>query len=541
MFFRFLPCVLSLIGLTVCSGGSGTGNVGVDAVADADADIDAGVDVDTDVDNDDAGAICSGDACDASNEDDCDSCHDGEVDVVISDTNLPNTDDGPLLAFPRAEGYGAQALGGRGGAVFFVDTLADSGGGSLRACIENEGPRTCIFRIGGTIVLNSRLRIENPYLTIAGQTAPGGGITLRNSPEHAGSPLYIRADDVIVRYFRARPGASPADTANIDAAVVADLNAPVRDVIIDHCSFSWATDEVISAWYDSKDITFQWLVVSECLNCSTHPKGCHSKGALFGASESGRITLHHTLLAHNNERNPKVSCGSGEPVDVVNNVMYNPGWGIMSGANHKPHPTRINAVGNMFVFGNNTKAYRWEITTHDGGGTGHEIYLEGNIGPHRPDDTFPEEALAYERIDGNDYAQLTPDHPFRVMTRHPTPSVATTTAEQAYDDVLEEAGANRALNCDGTWVIRRDTVDERIIEEVRNRTGSWPDHPSDVGGWPDLEAGTPCPDSDEDGMPTEWENLHSFDSGDPSDRNGDRDGDGYTNLEEYLNGTHPGV
>ncbi len=185
-----------------------------------------------------------------------------------------------IKAFPTAEGFGANAVGGRGGAVIEVTNLNDSGAGSLRSCIEASGPRNCVFRIGGTITLNSGLTVNNPYLTIAGQTATGDGITLRTAPTNAKGLVTIApsAHDVIIRFIRVRTGTPNGSGDALDAIT---MNSD--HTILDHVSLSWAIDENLNTWYaTAHDITIQWSIVAEALNCNKHPKGCHSKGALIG-------------------------------------------------------------------------------------------------------------------------------------------------------------------------------------------------------------------------------------------------------------------
>ena len=226
---------------------------------------------------------------------------------------------GQTLAFPEAEGFGRFAQGGRGGQVIEVTNLNDSGTGSLRAAVEASGARTVIFRVGGTIEItsdNNRLRVMNPYLTIAGQTAPGDGILIR------GGMLDVQTHDVIVRHLRIRPG----PVAAIDAAQVFAVQGEIHDVIFDHVSMSWSTDEafsVFSSLADVHNVTLQWSILSESLDCSTHPEGCHSKGLLVGASNLSEVSIHHNLLSHHQDRNPLLSSGN---VDFVNIIIYN--WGF---------------------------------------------------------------------------------------------------------------------------------------------------------------------------------------------------------------------
>lgn len=419
-------------------------------------------------------------------------------------------------AFPTAEGFGAQAQGGRGGDVYHVTSLGDDGPGSLRACIEASGPRTCVFRVGGTIEVNAPLVVTNPYLTIAGQTAPGDGILLRNAEGTRGATISIQSHDVIVRHLRSRPGPS-AVSSSIDAIQVI-RNA--HDVIIDHASLSWASDENLDIGTDEDqdpyNVTVQWSIIAEGLDNSVHSASKkHSKGILLGSGKAGRpdnnFTLHHNLIAHNRDRMPDIN--NVGITDVINNVLYNPKsvfgefW-THYGANY------INFVGNYAKRGPDTSSHAQEVDLKPIN-FDFKLYLKGNIGPRRPDEFMPEEAI------------LDPeDRRFVVAEPLPAPPVVTVSAEQAYEDVLNFAGAT---------VPKRDPVDARIVAEVRNRTGRVPDHPDDVGGYPDMQGGPAPLDSDKDGMPDDWERKRGLDPYDPEDRNGDADANGYTDLEDYLN------
>ncbi len=482
-------------------------------------------------------------------------------------------------AFPGAEGFGAQAVGGRGGTVYVVTNLNDSGTGSLRACVEASGPRTCVFRTGGTIVLEAPLIIRNPYITIAGQTAPGGGITLRNN-DNPKAPIEIWTHEVIIRYLRSRPGPFPEGNQNSRGLTIANNNPDVKphNIIIDHCSFSWSTEELIIIWYDAHDITYQWNVFSEGLMCSTHnkvlnePERCdgsfrpvygHSYGPLVGGEISGpgtgpkNITFHHNLFAHNGARNPQIKASG--IAEVVNNVMYNPIWSG-SQTSDKHAVSRINYVGNYFKPGPNTQSGQYMISAKEDTGYGLEVYLEGNIGPHRPSNNLDELLVVKPR-----------SYPVQTSNRHPAPSITTHGCDslnncQAYDVVLDQAGAKHGVASDGAYFARRDAVDKRIVAEVQTGTGRIIDAPSQehcygpyceryvtandytrqgisdplgADGWPVLEAGMPPADSDRDGMPDVWEQTYGFDPNDVSDGAQDADDDVYTNLEEFLNGTNP--
>ena len=440
---------------------------------------------------------------------------------------------GAVVAFPGAEGFGANSLGGRGGKVIEVTNLNDSGPGSLRACIEAYGPRICVFRTGGTIELNSSLYIKNPYMTIAGQTAPGGGITLRGpAGATSDSTLNIQTHDVVIRYLTIRKGPGGEN----DGLEISKQGVDkIYNVMIDHCSVSWGVDESGSTWYAPHHCSIQWSIISEGLDCSTHPKGCHSKGFMIGsyASDENKnisgaydISFHHNLLAHNGERNPLVKTAG--LADVVNNVAYNP-YGDFSQVDmeHQLVKVLVNYVGNYFKSGPNTdEGVGIEADNRTGIGAG--IYVEGNVVRYRNGT----ELMGINVVDPGARQYL-------VGTKFPSAPITTVSAYEAYDLVLDDAGSNKGVGSDGSFFWRRDTVDSRIVNDVENTTGMIIDDPVQVGGWPALDPGVPCQDTDHDGMPDAWEQIYGFDINNNSDNILDADGDGYTNIEEYLNGTNP--
>lgn len=423
-------------------------------------------------------------------------------------------------AFPGAEGFGAMSVGGRGGRVIEVTNLNDSGPGSLRAAIDASGPRIVIFQTGGTIVLMSGLKITNPYITIAGQTAPGGGITLKNHSTHQLSSLQIWTHDVIIRYLRFRPGPGDNISGNTDSLEIRDGH----NIIIDHTSISWSVDEAFSTWSENSepgkiyDVTMQWSIISEALRNSVHPSGAHSMGALLGRKTTG-VSLHHNLMAHNDERNPRIKGGS---FDIVNNVVYNFGeyaaWFTNTNA-----PLRANYVANYIKPGLNSNTSRPGVVLPASGDI--ELYVQGNIDHYRVNDTIDDWLSVGKWSGPNDITRYA-----QILNRHEFPIVTTTSALEAYDQVLAGAGVTVPI---------RDTVDQRIVDDVINGTGTIIDDPSQVGGYPNLPSGTPIVDSDHDGMPDDWENLRGFDPNDASDGSQDPDGDGYTNVEDYLNSLVP--
>ena len=423
-------------------------------------------------------------------------------------------------AFPGAEGFGAQAVGGRGGKVIFVTNLNDSGPGSLRTAIDAEGPRTVIFRTSGTIALKSALAIAKPHITIAGHTAPGDGICLK---DHA---FYVSADNVIVRYIRCRPG----DNAKSESDALSVSSG--RDIIVDHCSASWSVDETLSASSSGQlgNVTVQWCVISESLHDSIHHKGPHGYGSLIRGGFGNGYTYHHNLYAHHHARLPRpgnYNDRSRDPkgfiLDFRNNVIYN--WAGSAagynadGSNNCDSITRMNFVGNYYKSGVNSKGnLAFSESTPSAGTCFAGNYMNGSC----PGD--PWSLVAFKGFSPKDMEAYKQSEPI------PAPPVKTDNAVTAYKQILAEAGA---------VLPKRDAADTRIVNGVRNRTGRIIDDEDEVGGWPELKSAPPPQDSDRDGMPDDWEKRNGLNADEPGDRNGDADGDGYTNLEEYLNNTKP--
>jgi hypothetical protein len=417
-----------------------------------------------------------------------------------------------LPAFPGAEGFGAETVGGRGGKIIEVTNLNDSGAGSFRAALEASGKRIVVFRVAGTIEIKSKIYVKNPFLTVAGQTAPGDGITIKNASSNSKSPLQISTHDVVLRYLRVRPGPSPIDGGNLDAT---DLGDSAYNVVIDHCSFSWATDEVFTAG-GAHDFTIQWSIIAEGLNNSTHPEGAHSKGLHFREGNSNNISAHHNLLAHNYDRNPNIN--SSGVVDWVNNVVYNASrWTEVKDKFGEP---KVNVVGNYYKKGPSSDSKGYEVFYYNSAGRQPKVYVKGNIGFHRQSDNLAENLIVRD------------DSRWMIVnSRFSVPPVTTVSAAEAYDSVLKNAGAILPV---------RDAHDAGIVSDVKNGTGAIIDDPSDVGGWLVMASGTSPADNDKDGMPNTWEQQYGFNAN-ADDGALDADKDGYTNVEEYLNGTDPRV
>ncbi len=411
------------------------------------------------------------------------------------------------LAFPGAEGAGRFSAGGRGGAVLKVTTLADSGPGSLRAAVGTPGPRTIMFDVAGTIRLASDLVIREPRVTVAGQSAPGGGVAL------AGHALVIRADDVIVRHLRVRRGdRTPGESDSI-------WIAGGRRIILDHVSASWSVDETLSASarYENGegfwDLTVQWSIIAESLRRSTHAKGAHGYGSLIRGGRGARISFHHNLWAHHQARMPRPgnylgpqADPEGPAIEFRSNLFYNWGQGFAGYNDDAATLIRYSFIDNAYLAGPDSEgalAFRENNRLARAWFAGNS--MNGAI-PADPWSLVGGRLPAGYRLDGPpDVAPVAAD---------PAPS--------AMARVLARAGARP-----------RDAADARVVESVRRRSGRHIDSQEEVGGWPPLAAGTPVPDRDGDGMPDAWEIRHGFD---PARADGalDRDGDGMTNLEDYL-------
>jgi hypothetical protein len=375
-----------------------------------------------------------------------------------------------------------------------------------------------VFHVGGTIELRSELVLINPYITIAGQTAPGGGITLKTHPSNPRSALTIKggAHDVILRHLRIRPGPPekrerPDDDSHVqDALQILDASR----VIVDHCSFSWATDEVVSTFSSAQDVTIQWCIIAEALR-NTKRGGPDGKGLLIGGAKAQRISVHHNLLAHNIGRNPLVKVPG--VVDIVNNVVLVPATTALA-IDGEHGVTPVNLVVNM-VLAPRGDGLVYGVRVVGPGPV--SLFVRDNLGPFRKKDEQPEELFVNPANKGRQNL---------AAKRHEAPPVTTLPVREAQAQVLKEAGCTRPL---------RDAVDERVVRDVQEGRGRLINDPSEVGGWPDLPRGTAPADADQDGMPDEWERRHGLDPNTAADAMADPDGDGYSNLEEYLNGTDP--
>lgn len=455
--------------------------------------------------------------------------------------DLPQAD---IPAFPGAQGGGMYSFGGRGGKVFVVTTLADDGPGSFREALEAGGPRIVVFNVAGIIELKSRLIVRAPYITINGATAPGDGVCI------AGDSVELETHDVVIRYLRFRRG----DTWVGDRNDALGGN-PVGNIMLDHVSASWGLDENLSMYrhmYQPPDgsrelklptvnITIQNSIFSEGLDTYNHA---------FGSTLGGyNSTFHHNLWACNTGRNPSV--GMNYDFTFTNNVLYNWRHRTVDGGDHlsfytivnnyyKPGPTtpKDDPVGYRVLKPEQRRSSYYLL---DYG----KAYVEGNIvegndrvtadnwdGGVQVDIPEPREPLKKGvRVLSQEeaLAEIRSEEPY------PHSYLEIESAQDAYASVLKNAGAT---------LPKRDPVDERIVEMVRTGTVTYEKGKgiitdiAQVGGYPEYR-GEPYTDTDSDGMPDDWEQSHGLNAQDAGDAAGDLNGDGYTNIEDFLNGLDP--
>lgn len=411
-----------------------------------------------------------------------------------------------LPAFPGAEGFGAIAIGGRGGKVILVTNLQSSGPGSLQAACEKEGPRIVVFKVGG--VIRGDVAIRYSDVTIAGQTAPSPGITLEG--RLLSRPVdRKRLHDIVVRFIRLRPPPTQGHTG--DAIQLPN----VERVILDHVSLSWANDEMIDICHSS-EVTIQWCTIEES-DPLGHAKGRGHNFALISAyPQSGNISIHHNLFAHHSRRSPSLSpYVPGKPGDFRNNVVYN----FYQGLTHDGHTplAPINFIGNYYKRGRDSDKVYPFMFHKEGKYYLNDNYVEGYgemIDPREPG-FFSPRWLKYNR-----YGE-------KLSKEVLVAPVKTHSALKAYEIVLAEAGA-----------FPRDRVTNRTVEEVRKGAGRWarngPAKPNDEWFLEGLPRGKPPSDSDGDGIRDAWEDAHGLNKTDPKDHNRIMPS-GYTAIEEYIN------
>jgi pectate lyase len=423
-----------------------------------------------------------------------------------------------IPAFPGAEGSGQYATGGRGGSVYEVTNLTNSGAGSIVDAVST-GNRTIVFRVSGTINLGSVILKPKSNTTIAGQTAPGDGICLK------GRIQIDSYSNIVIRYIRIRVDEGAANSSGDAIDIASGTN-----VIIDHVTASYGRDETISCQETSNLITVQWCIMSEALTFESH-----SYGSLVRGDYGDQKTYHHNLYAHNNSRNPRpgnytvyTTDPEGLHFDFRNNVMYN--WsGSYAGYNddgtgsNALSVSRYNIIGNVFIPGPESTNTSKKQGFRESCKVSYGYFTDNSYDGVASSDPW---SIVVFNSSSMTAADITAYKARSYLV--PMEPVTTTSSAQAKIDVLAGAGASFPS---------RDIIDTRIVNDVLNKTGhsiaTTAAQPE--GGWPTLNS-LPAPaDSDHDGMPDAWETPRGLNPGDPADRNDDRDSDGYTNLEEYLN------
>jgi hypothetical protein len=437
------------------------------------------------------------------------------------------------IAFPGAEGFGKYTTGGRGGDVMIVSNLDDNGPGSFRAAVEAKRPRIVVFAVSGTIHLASRVNIAS-NVTIAGHTAPGDGICI------ADHPVVLNGDNIIVRYLRFRMGDRYQNGGMVDGAGGDDAFGGIRrkNIIVDHCSISWSTDECFTV-YAGDSTTLQWNLVSEPLNYSWHFETGdkdfehHGFGGIWGGMHT---SAHHNLFAHCTNRTPRFNGARNktpEFVDFRNNVVYN--WGINN--TYAGEGGNYNVINNYYKYGPSTsKNSRFRFLNPY---KGKELpfgkfYVDGNCIDGSAEVTT-NNARGVSMNDG------TEDDKKAALIAQPFAAepIITQKADKAYDLVLASVGAS----------FRRDTLDQRIIQNVKDRTGRIIDvqggyphatpYEQTVNAWPYLRSDRPKPDTDKDGMPDEWEKKQGLNPQDAKDASQTSHHSFYTNIEMYINSLLP--
>lgn len=437
-------------------------------------------------------------------------------------------------AFPGADGGGKYVTGGREGLVVHVTTLEDARDkstgqpmvGTLRKALQMDGTRTVVFDVSGTINLTSQLEVTAGNLTIAGQTAPGDGICI------AGYPVVVKASNVIIRFLRFRMG--DQNKVEGDALSINDHS----NIIVDHCSFSWSTDECVSC-YGNTDFTLQYCFITESLRRSVHVKGNHGYGGIWGGKNA---SFHHNLLAHHDSRNPRfdhsyVNNTCFGPIDYVNNVVYNWGGNSTYGGEGYTQARKINMVNNYYKYGPVTSKKNRLVdptVSCEFCSDGHTLipgkfWLEGNY------------MYGYADVTSDNWKGSTQTGSNVKATARWTEGLTALeneqSAEAAFETVLTKAGCSH----------HRDAIDARIVNEVRNGSYTYTgsngstkgliDSPSDVGGYPAIAETHRADDydTDLDGMPDAWEDEHGLDKNASADGKTYTLDKNYTNLEVYLN------
>lgn len=435
-----------------------------------------------------------------------------------------------ILSFPGAEGFGRYTTGGRGGKVYFVTKLTDDGSeGTLRYALNQKEARYIVFKTGGTIYLDSPLKIKEGNVTIAGQTALGDGITVANYE------TFVAADNVVIRYIRFRMGDQKKFEGDAFGARF------IKNLIVDHCSMSWSTDETVSV-YANENTTVQWCIIAESLRNSVHQKGTHRYGGIAGGKYA---SFHHNLYAHHDSRNPRLGEYAGSKfaltdlTDFRNNVIYNWGHNSIYGG----EGMNVNIISNYYKPGPATLSRQRIVAIDKNEKPEAEVYniwgkyyISGNVIEGNPEGSkdnwtqgvFAQMKPSYHLTD-QDKNEIKINQPHDIQN-----NIKTHSAKEAYEKIVQIAGA----------ALIRDAVDLHILKDVKNGSFTYEgskgstngiiDSQEDVGGFPDLKPGTSLPDSDHDGMPDEWEIKNKLNP-EAANANGKDLDKNYDNIEVYFN------
>jgi hypothetical protein len=441
-----------------------------------------------------------------------------------------NNDETVAVAFPGAEGFGKYTTGGRGGKVKVVTNLNDDGPGSLREAVNGKQPKIVVFAVAGTIHLQTKLNIS-ANTTIAGQTAPGGGICIADQPVNLGG------DNIIIRYVRIRMGDRFQNRTQVHGSGHDDALSGIgkKNIIIDHCSLSWSTDEVMSI-YAGDSTTLQWNIMSEPLNYSWHfetgDKDFENHG--YGGIWGGRhLSAHHNLIAHAISRTPRFGGVRNHPTELVdyrNNVIYNWKHNNVYGGEGGSY----NVVGNYYKYGpgtNKNVQSRIVNPSRNKDIAYGKYFVDGNYVDGSPENTANNTlGVHLDKDAGVEVSSVL------VSTAFGGIEIPKQSARDAWEEIQQHAGASLPA---------RDTLDIRILNDVKNRTGGTIDvqggyphgtpYEQTVNAWPALKEGTAPADSDQDGMPDEWERKNGLNPSDASDASTLKLHRFYTNIEMYIN------
>ena len=447
--------------------------------------------------------------------------------VPLSDAQTASLapDSGPIPAFPGCEGFGCETPGGRGGKVVLVTNLNDDGPGSLREALMMTEPRIIVFKVSGTIHLKSHIYMgeEQSYVTVAGQTAPGDGIaiadgTLYTSALVRGGSKGGDFHDGVFRHLRFRRGRGGSDASQYALAFM--LASGSHHIVLDHNSFTWANDQIINHWGDNiHDVTWSWNIVGE--------GGGQNAGSIFsGGTPHERISYHHNYMAHTFFRNYLVDSGT---YDFINNVNYDTDWDYHFRQDYvQDSQNAPDVLNHYFKEGPNSaqqKPFDLIRLTSSGTYSPISLYLSGNkwVDVNENLISSDQESMIRRR----EFGGILPEYELRSSPHASQPQfrVTTQSADKGKDLVLAQAGPQPL-----------DAVDERLLGDFFDG-GSY--DANNIGQFPNLQTYNVPADTDLDGMPDDWEIAHGLDPNDSTDHNQDRDDDGYTNIEEWINDPTP--